>query len=190
MPRPAHDGPQRIRLTQASTGWKEQDHDGDNIQHTPLNSVALTDGIHHPLHHINSVTDHHDHLALGAPFRNSATYEPNPQITTSIAPHNPVTLAPAPSTSIPSSMAPSPSPHPSAADTFSDLRTTTPLPSVPTFTSSDPPATQGHVRHPRRHRLPRWLRRRLDHPVPWRIGLRRRAENIRQILGRVERLMQ
>ncbi|KAL8665836.1 MAG: hypothetical protein Q9202_001958 [Teloschistes flavicans] len=23
MPRPAHDGPQRIRLTQASTGWKE-----------------------------------------------------------------------------------------------------------------------------------------------------------------------
>ncbi|KAL8806198.1 MAG: hypothetical protein Q9182_001473 [Xanthomendoza sp. 2 TL-2023] len=43
--------------------------------------------------------------------------------------------------------------------------------------------------HRRRRRLLRWLRRRLDHPLPWNLSLRQRAQNVRRTIRNVDRLL-
>ncbi len=44
--------------------------------------------------------------------------------------------------------------------------------------------------HRRRRRLRRWLQRHLNHPLPWNLSLRGRAENIRRRIMDVDRLFQ
>ncbi|KAI4275228.1 MAG: hypothetical protein LQ337_003367 [Flavoplaca oasis] len=44
-----------------------------------------------------------------------------------------------------------------------------------------------HLR--RRQRLLRWLRRRVDHPLPWHLSLRRRTENLRRRISDVDRVL-
>ena len=48
---------------------------------------------------------------------------------------------------------------------------------------------QHNHHHRRRRRLRRWLQRRVDHPLPWNLGLLRRAENIRRRIMDVDRLL-
>ncbi|KAL8857708.1 MAG: hypothetical protein Q9178_005743 [Gyalolechia marmorata] len=43
--------------------------------------------------------------------------------------------------------------------------------------------------HRRRRRIRRWLQRRLNHPFPWNLSLRRRAENIRRRIMDVDLLL-
>ncbi|KAL9626334.1 MAG: hypothetical protein Q9204_007390 [Flavoplaca sp. TL-2023a] len=43
--------------------------------------------------------------------------------------------------------------------------------------------------HRRRQRLLRWLRRRVEHPLPWQLSLRRRTENLRRRIRDVDRLL-
>ncbi|KAL8905872.1 MAG: hypothetical protein Q9171_006501 [Xanthocarpia ochracea] len=43
--------------------------------------------------------------------------------------------------------------------------------------------------HRRRRRLRRWFQRHLNHPLPWNLSLRRRAENIRRRIMDVDRLL-
>ncbi|KAI4241175.1 MAG: hypothetical protein L6R40_004711 [Gallowayella cf. fulva] len=50
------------------------------------------------------------------------------------------------------------------------------------------PNNDGTHPHPHRRRLVDWLRRRLDHPLPWNLSLRRRAENVRRRIRDVDRL--
>ncbi|KAI4198617.1 MAG: hypothetical protein LQ350_005147 [Teloschistes chrysophthalmus] len=169
----------------------QQGHEGDNTQHTPP-SFAQTNGIHHPLHRTDTVTDRVDHQPAGTPVatyttsrRENLLYPQNLQpTTTSAAPPSTSTLAPAPSSIFLPSTAPSPSPHRSATDSPSNLRSTTPLPSsAPAAMNQDP------ARRSSRRRLREWVRRRRDHPLPWRIDVRRRTENIRRMLREMERLL-
>lgn len=64
-------------------------------------------------------------------------------------------------------------------------------PSTSTHTTpSNHHAHHDHPHHPRRHRrLLRWLQRRVDHPLPWNLSLRRRTENVRRRILDVERLL-
>ncbi|KAI4111223.1 MAG: hypothetical protein LQ339_000684 [Xanthoria mediterranea] len=63
-----------------------------------------------------------------------------------------------------------------------------PPPSSNTRTS--PPSHHGHDhRHRRRRRILRWVRRRVDHPLPWNLSLRQRTQNVRRRILDVERLL-
>lgn len=56
-------------------------------------------------------------------------------------------------------------------------------------TPSNHHAHHDHLHHHRRRRLLRWLRRRVDHPLPWNLSLCRRTENVRRRILDVERLL-
>ncbi|KAL8695670.1 MAG: hypothetical protein Q9224_003245 [Gallowayella concinna] len=78
----------------------------------------------------------------------------------------------------------------------SPCHTPTPPPtsrqSQPTPSSNTPSNSPDHrTHHHRRRRLLRWLRRHLDHPLPWNPSLRRRAraQNVRRTILNVDRLL-
>ena len=88
----------------------------------------------------------------------------------------PSTSNPTPFLNLPSATTPpTPSPHPSTSTPSLPTPATQPLP------SRQPLGTD----HRWRRRLLRWLR----HPLPWRVDIRRRTENIRRSIRNVERLL-
>ncbi|KAL8727085.1 MAG: hypothetical protein Q9166_006272 [cf. Caloplaca sp. 2 TL-2023] len=152
-----------------SSRQQEQEADGINTAST---------------NHANNVLVHN---ASSEPFSLRDDPSTNQQIANSDHPQG---LDGTPSTTAlePSSVRLNPTiPSPSQAPTSPPAsRQSSQLPSTNNRTTSTDQRTHHHRR---RRRLLRWLRRHLDHPHPWNLSLRRRAENIRRQILDVDRLL-
>ncbi|KAL8656025.1 MAG: hypothetical protein Q9210_000513 [Variospora velana] len=155
------------------------DQDATDVHHGSSTSIQNNSdhlSINHSSHHLSQERDQPDlaHSTSKLPSPPPATYQVT-ETSTRIA--EPSTQSPQVQPTLRS---------PQQPGTNSNI----PDPSIQSASPNSQHRTQLITRRQhRRRRILRWLRRRLDRPLPWSLDLRRRAENVRRRISDVDRVL-